>query len=32
MIEVNQVQPSELVTRIIRLDHNIKKKPEKITM
>jgi hypothetical protein len=32
MIITNSVQPSELVTRIMGLDHNIKNKPEKITM
>jgi len=32
MITTNSVQPSELVTRIMRLDHNIKNKPKKITM
>jgi hypothetical protein len=30
MIQANPVQPSKLVTLIMRLDHNIKDKPKKI--
>jgi hypothetical protein len=32
MIEVNSVQPLKFVTRIMRLDHNIKDKQKKVTM
>jgi hypothetical protein len=32
MTEANQVQLSELLTRIIKPNHNVKDKPKKITM